>query len=208
MNLNYLNFNENELTAEIREMSLLEIRNVCSQCQNCELFKKRTNTVFSDGNANAPIMLIGEAPGADEDVRGIPFVGKAGKYLTQIINETGLSRERDFYICNTVKCRPPENREPAIEEISACSKYLEAQINLVRPKLIVLCGSVAAKEFLGKDIKITQIRGKKFTVAGKIPATVIFHPSYLLRNHSEEPNSPRWLTKQDLKNIKKFLEEK
>lgn len=207
MNLNYLNFNEKELTPQIKEMSLLEIRNVCNQCQNCELFKKRTNIVFSDGNANAPIILIGEAPGADEDAKGIPFVGRAGKYLTELIKEAGLSREKDFYICNTVKCRPPENREPAIEEISACSKYLEAQINLVRPKLIVLCGSVAAKEFLGKDIKITQVRGKRFTVAGKIPATVILHPSYLLRNHSEEPNSPRWLTKQDLRSIKKFLEE-
>ncbi len=205
MNLNYLNFNEKELSPEIKEMSLLEIRNVCSQCQNCGLYKKRTNIVFSDGFANAPIMLIGEAPGADEDATGTPFVGRAGKYLTELIEEAGLSRETDFYICNTIKCRPPENREPAIEEQEACSKYLEAQINIVRPKLIVLCGAVAAKEFLGKDIKITQVRGKKFEIAGKIPATVILHPSYLLRNHSEEVNSPRWLTKQDLKNIKNFI---
>jgi len=207
MNTTYLNFNEKELSFEIKEMSLLEVRNICNQCQNCALSKKRTNVVFSDGQSNAPIMLIGEAPGADEDASGIPFVGKAGKYLTELISEAGLSRQKDFYICNTVKCRPPENREPAIEEQEACSKYLEAQINIVRPKLIVLCGSVAAKEFLGKDIKITQIRGKKFTVAGKIPATVILHPSYLLRNHSEEPNSPRWLTRQDLKSIKKFISE-
>ena len=206
MNLTYLDFNEKELPPDIKEMSLLEIRNVCSQCKNCGLYKKRTNIVFSDGFANAPIMLIGEAPGADEDASGLPFVGRAGKYLTQLIKEAGLSREKDFYICNTVKCRPPENREPAIEEREACSKYLEAQINIVRPKLIVLCGSVAAKEFLGKDIKITQVRGKRYTIAGKIPATVILHPSYLLRNHSEESNSPRWLTKQDLKDIKKFIE--
>lgn len=207
MNLTYLNFNEKEFEFGTKEMSLLEIRNVCSQCQNCGLSRKRTNVVFSDGFAGAPVMLIGEAPGADEDASGIPFVGRAGKYLTELIKEAGLSREKDFYICNTVKCRPPENREPAIEEQEACSKYLEAQINIVRPKLIVLCGSVAAKEFLGKDLKITQARGKKFMIAGKIPATVILHPSYLLRNHSEEPNSPRWLTKQDLLNIKKFISE-
>ena len=183
------------------------IKEKCLNCQKCDLCKTRTNIVFSDGMSNAPIMLIGEAPGADEDASGIPFVGRAGKYLTELIREAGLSRENDFYICNTVKCRPPENREPAIEEQEACSKYLEAQINIVRPKLIVLCGSVAAKEFLGKNLKITQARGKKYTIAGKIPATVILHPSYLLRNHSEEVNSPRWLTKQDLLNIKKFISE-
>jgi len=207
MNLMLLNFNEKELSAEIKEMSLLEVRNVCTQCQNCKLYKKRSNVVFSDGIGNAPIMLIGEAPGADEDASGVPFVGRAGKYLTELIKEAGLSREKDFYICNTVKCRPPENREPAIDELEACSKYLESQINIVRPKLIVLCGSVAAKEFLGKDLKITQARGKKYMIAGKIPATVILHPSYLLRNHSEEPNSPRWLTKHDLLSIKKFISE-
>lgn len=205
--MNYLNFDEKELNPVLKEMSLLEVRNVCSQCYNCPLGEKRTNIVFSDGYANAPVMLIGEAPGADEDVSGTPFVGRAGKLLTQLLEECGISREKDLYICNTIKCRPPENREPKPEERQACSKYLEAQINIVRPKLIVLCGATAAKNFLGNDLKISQIRGNKYTLFGKIPATVIFHPSYLLRNHSEEINSPRWLTKKDLTAIKKFIDD-
>jgi len=204
--MEYLNFNEEELTADVKEMSLLEIRNVCMQCQNCSLAKTRTNIVFSDGSAGAPVMLIGEAPGADEDASGIPFVGRAGKLLTQLLEECGINRETDLYICNTLKCRPPENRDPKPEEKEVCEKYLEAQINIVRPKLIVLCGATAAKSFLGNDIKISQIRGNKYMIFDKIPATVIFHPSYLLRNHSEEPNSPRWLTKKDLKAVKKFID--
>lgn len=204
--MNYLNFNEKELTAELKEAALLEVRNVCSQCKNCGLHKTRTNTVFADGAGYAPVMLIGEAPGADEDVSGIPFVGRAGKLLSQLIEEAGISRDNDLYICNTVKCRPPENREPLPEEKEACAHYLEAQINIVRPKLIILCGATAASSFLGKGLKISQIRGNKYMLFDKIPATVIFHPSYLLRNHSEEINSPRWLTKKDLSAVKKFID--
>ena len=121
--MNYLNFNEKELSAELKELSLLEIRNVCSQCSNCSLGKGRTNIVFSDGYANAPVMLIGEAPGADEDASGIPFVGRAGKLLNSFLEECGISREKDLYVCNTIKCRPPENREPKPEEKNACEKY-------------------------------------------------------------------------------------
>ena len=186
---------------------LEKIREKCLSCQKCDLHKTRTNIVFSGGIPNTKLMLIGEAPGADEDVSGTPFVGRAGKLLTQLLEECGISREKDLYICNTIKCRPPENREPKPEERQACSKYLEAQINIVRPKLIVLCGATAAKNFLGNDLKISQIRGNKYTLFGKIPATVIFHPSYLLRNHSEEINSPRWLTKKDLTAIKKFIDD-
>ena len=198
-------FNEKELTPDVKELALLEVRNVCSQCKNCSLHKTRTTTVFSDGAGYAPVMLIGEAPGADEDALGVPFVGRAGKYLTQLLEEAGISRETDLYICNTVKCRPPENREPLPEEKEACSAYLEAQISIVQPKLIVLCGATAASSFLGKGLKISQIRGNKYMLFDKIPATVIFHPSYLLRNHSEEVNSPRWLTKKDIAAIKKFI---
>ncbi len=204
--MNYLKLNEKELTPDLKELSLLEVRNVCAQCQNCELSKKRMNTVFADGSGFAPVMLIGEAPGADEDDSGIPFVGRAGQLLNDLLKEAGISRENDLYICNTVKCRPPQNRDPLPEEREACSQYLEAQINIVRPKLIVLCGATAAKNFLGNDLKISQIRGNKYTLFNTIPATVIFHPSYLLRNHSEEVNSPRWLMKNDLKAIKKFID--
>lgn len=204
--MRYLDFNEKELTADLKETALLEVRNVCSQCKNCELHKTRTNTVFADGTGYAPVMLIGEAPGADEDASGIPFVGRAGKLLTAMLEEAGISREKDLYICNTVKCRPPENREPLPVEKEACAVYLESQINIVRPKLIVLCGATAATTFLGKGLKISQIRGNKYMLFDKIPATVIFHPSYLLRNHSEEVNSPRWHMKKDLEAIKKFID--
>lgn len=204
--MRYLDFDEKELTPDLKELSLLEVRNVCAQCKNCNLHKTRTNTVFSDGAGYAPVMLIGEAPGADEDETGLPFVGRAGKLLTAMLKEVGISRENDLYICNTVKCRPPENREPLPAEKEACSHYLEAQINIVRPKLIILCGATAASSFLGKGLKISQIRGNKYMLFDKVPATVIFHPSYLLRNHSEEINSPRWLMKKDLSAIKKFID--
>ena len=203
--MNYLNFNEQELTSELKEKSIKEVRQVCLGCKSCGLANGRTNVVFSDGKASAPIMLIGEAPGADEDATGIPFVGKAGKLLSQLIKDVGLSREEDFYICNTVKCRPPENRVPTDEEKKICEQFLNAQINIVRPKVVILCGATSAKSFLGNDIKITQIRGKWFKLLGSLEATVIFHPSYLLRNRSEEENSPIWLTKQDLIAVKNFI---
>ena len=204
-NMNYLNFNEKELSNELKESAIKEVRQVCLGCKSCGLSKGRTNVVFSDGKASAPIMLIGEAPGADEDATGVPFVGKAGKLLTQLIKEVGLSRENDFYICNTVKCRPPENRVPTDEEKQICEQFLSAQISIIRPKGIILCGSTSAKSFLGNDIKITQIRGKWFKLMGSLDAIVIFHPSYLLRNRSEEENSPIWHTKQDLIAVKNFI---
>ena len=150
-------------------------------------------------------MLIGEAPGADEDATGTPFVGRAGKYLTSIIEECGLSRKNDFYIANTVKCRPPENRVPTDEEKQICEKYLLKQIDLINPKVIVLCGATSAKSFLGNKIKISQIRGQWFKILEKYNATVILHPSYLLRKHSEAEGSERWLTKQDLIKIKEYI---
>lgn len=203
--MNYLKFNEAELDSELKEKSINEVKRVCLGCKSCDLSLKRTNVVFSDGKANAPIMLIGEAPGADEDATGTPFVGKAGKLLTSLISDVGLSRENDFYICNTVKCRPPENRVPTDEEKNICERFLEAQINIVRPKVIILCGATSAKSFLGNDIKITQIRGKWFKLLGSLDAIVIFHPSYLLRNRLETENSPIWLTKQDLIAVRNFI---
>ena len=202
----YLEFDEKELNQEIKTKALKEIQNVCMQCTNCELSKTRTSVVFSDGNPDAKIMLIGEAPGKDEDASGIPFVGRAGRLLNELLEECGISREKDIYICNTIKCRPPENRVPTDEEKQICSPFLMSQINIVRPKVIILCGSTAAKSFLDKDFKISEIRGEWYTLFGKIKAMVIFHPSYLLRNHSLEENSPRWLTKKDLEKIKHEIE--
>ena len=188
-----------------KEIELERLREECTRCQKCELGKTRNNIVFSDGSAEAKIMLIGEAPGADEDKTGIPFVGRAGKLLTKLIEESNLSRKNDFYIANTVKCRPPENRVQKDEEKKECEKYLLEQIKIIQPKVIVLCGATSAKSFLGDKIKISQIRGQWFKILDNIDATVIFHPSFLLRNHSEEEGSPRWLTKDDLKKIKEFI---
>ncbi len=188
-----------------KEIKLERLKEECKNCHKCELGKTRNNIVFSDGSTNAKIMLIGEAPGADEDKTGIPFVGRAGKLLTKLIEESNLSREKDFYIANTVKCRPPENRVPKDEEKKECEKYLLEQIKLIQPKVIVLCGATSAKSFLGEKIKISQIRGQWFKILDNIDATVIFHPSFLLRNHSEQEGSPRWLTKNDLKKIKEFI---
>ncbi|MDD3237467.1 MAG: uracil-DNA glycosylase [Candidatus Gastranaerophilales bacterium] len=201
--MQYLNFNEQELTPELKQKSINQILKVCNQCYSCPLGKTRDNLVFSDGNPNAKIMLIGEAPGAEEDASGTPFVGRAGRLLNDLLQECNIDRNKDLYICNTVKCRPPENRVPTDEEKQTCSSFLSAQINIVRPKVIVLCGATAAKTFLGDKIKISQIRGQWSTLFGNIKSIAIFHPSYLLRNHSLEENSPRWLTKQDLIEIKK-----
>ncbi len=189
-----------------KEEELNKIKAECNKCQKCALGATRTNIVFSDGNPNAKILLIGEAPGADEDATGTPFVGRAGKLLTKLIEDCGMSRKNDFYICNTVKCRPPENRVPTDEEKELCQNYLLKQIKTVNPKVIVLCGATSAKSFLGNKIKISQIRGQWYKLFDNIDATVIFHPSYLLRNHSEAEGSPRWLTKQDLYKIKETVQ--
>ena len=195
-----------DIDAETTKQSLKEIQNVCEQCRACDLFKTRSHVVFSDGAATADIMLIGEAPGADEDATGVPFVGRAGKLLNELLEASGLSRENDFYMCNTIKCRPPQNRQPSREEKAACEIYLKAQISLVKPKIILLCGSTAASSFIDEEFKITQIRGKWLNIFDGIDSMVILHPSYLLRNHSEEQGSPRWFTKRDLDNVKKKLD--
>ena len=194
-------------TPELKEKALLEIKKVCEQCKACELSKTRTCMVFSDGSPNAKIMLIGEAPGADEDATGTPFVGRAGQLLNQFLAEAGFDRQKDLYICNTIKCRPPQNRVPSNTEKAACRAYLTGQISIVKPKIILFCGATAAQSFIDEDFKISQIRGKWLNVFDDIESMAIFHPSYLLRNHSLEEGSPRWLMKKDLENIKQKLKE-
>ncbi len=192
---------------EIKIASLKELKNVCEQCMACDLGKTRTSIVFSDGFAGAPVMLIGEAPGADEDATGIPFVGRAGQLLNQFLADAGLDRKKDLYICNTIKCRPPQNRIPTNEEKLACSAYLFGQISIIKPRIILLCGSTAAQTFINQEIKISTIRGKWLNIFEDIDVMAIFHPSYLLRNHSTEPGSPRWLMKKDLETVKNRLQE-
>ena len=192
---------------EEKEKALLELQNVCSQCRACDLCKTRSCTVFSDGNASAPIMLIGEAPGPDEDAAGKPFVGRAGLLLNTFLAEAGIDRKNDVYICNTVKCHTPQNRIPTNEEKRACQAYLYGQISIIRPKIILLCGTTALQSFIDQDLKITDIRGKWLNIYDDIEVMAISHPSYLLRQHSTEPNTPRWFMKKDLEKIKAKLEE-
>lgn len=183
---------------------LENIKNKCLTCEKCPLCKTRTNLVFADGTPNAKLMLIGEAPGFYEDQQGKPFVGKAGQLLDKIFASVGFTR-KDIYICNTLKCRPPDNRNPLPEEKEACWEYLKAQIDIIQPKIILLCGNVAVQSILPNIGGITKIRGKWYQ-GGEIvhfaKLMPIFHPSYLLRNDSREKGSPKWLMWQDIQAIK------
>lgn len=163
-------------------MSVLE--NISSEvkfCTNCPLSIHRTNPVFSAGVATAPLMLIGEAPGRDEDEQGVPFVGKSGKLLDRLLQQAGFSRNTNVYIANMVKCRPPENRAPKKSEIDCCRHYLEAQIQAVNPKLIVCVGRVAAQTLINPKFKVMIDHGKIYDYNGfSISATL--HPAAILRN--------------------------
>ena len=178
-------------------------------CQDCELYEDRNNVVFYSGNTNANLMLVGEGPGQQEDEEGIPFVGRSGKLLTKILESVEINRD-DIYIANTVKCRPPNNRTPLPNEMDVCSDYLIRQIQIVQPKIICLLGAAAMKSILGPTESITKIRGKWITTSvdymdEDLYIMPIFHPSYLLRNSSKEKGAPKWLTWQDLKEVKAAL---
>lgn len=175
-------------------------------CQKCNLHKTRTNVVTGKGNPNAKLMLIGEGPGQQEDETGIPFVGKAGQLLDKILESVNIDKEKDIYICNIVKCRPPQNRVPTPEEMECCWDYLAAQIKYIAPKIILLSGSTAVKGILKAKEGITKIRGNWYDNIYGSMAMPIFHPSYLLRNQSKAVGSPKWLMWQDIKEIKNQLD--
>jgi uracil-DNA glycosylase len=149
-------------------------------CQLCSLAKTRKNIVFGDGSTSAKIIFVGEAPGADEDEQGLPFVGRAGQLLTKIINAMGLER-KDVYICNILKCRPPGNRNPLPDEIRLCEPYLKEQLKLISPQIICALGSFAAKTLLKTETPITALRGRFHSYEG-IKLMPTYHPAYLLRN--------------------------
>ena len=151
-------------------------------CHACSLATTRKNTVFGDGNPEAKIVFVGEAPGADEDEQGLPFVGRAGQLLTNIIKAMGLER-RDVYICNILKCRPPGNRNPLPDEIRLCEPFLKQQLQLIAPQMICALGSFAAKTLLKTETAITLLRGRFHAYEG-IPLMPTYHPAYLLRNPS------------------------
>jgi len=169
-----------EAANKIENDTLPLIRQNLGECTRCKLHKTRKNIVFGDGNPKAQLVFVGEGPGADEDAQGLPFVGRAGKLLTQMIEAMGLQR-KDVYICNVVKCRPPENRQPEKDEVTECSPFLLRQIDTIAPKVIVCLGSTAAQTVLQTNRGISHFRGEWLEFRGrKLMAT--YHPAYLLRN--------------------------
>ncbi len=172
-----------------------------SNCQTCPLCGTRHKTVFGEGPMDADVMFIGEGPGKDEDEQGLPFIGKAGQLLSKIFEAAGLPRKKVF-ITNVVKCRPPGNRQPAVEEMIACFPYLEAQIALIAPKMIICLGGTPTKWLLKTSEGITKLRGRWFQWRG-IDLMPMFHPSYLLRNQSRKKGSPKDLTWNDIQEVKR-----
>src|SRR5258707_12677574 len=169
-----------EAMAKVKDDTLLKIREDLGDCTRCKLHKGRNKIVFGDGNPKAQLVFVGEGPGADEDMQGLPFVGRAGKLLTQMIEAMGLQR-KDVYICNVVKCRPPENRAPEPDEVSTCSPFLMRQIDSIHPKVIVCLGATAAKTILNTTRGISQFRGEWLEGRGhKLIGPD--HPAYLVRN--------------------------
>ena len=165
-------------------------------CKRCKLHSKRKNIVFGVGNSNARLMFVGEAPGAEEDEQGMPFVGKAGQLLTKIIEAIDLKRS-DVYIANILKCRPPSNRNPEEDEIKTCIPFLEKQIEIIAPEIVCTLGNIATRAMLDTDMGITKLRGRFHERSGlKVMAT--YHPSYLLRDPSKKRET--W---EDMKKIKK-----
>lgn len=159
----------------------VELKQAVPACTACALHKSRTQTVFGVGDENADWLLVGEAPGAEEDRLGDPFVGQAGKLLDAMLAAIGLNRRENVYIANVLKCRPPGNRNPQPEEVASCSPYLQRQIALIRPRLIVAMGRFAAQTLLCTDATIASLRGRVHAYAG-VPLIVTYHPAYLLRN--------------------------
>jgi len=182
--------------ARIAELNALA--GVAGACTRCRLAEGRTKVVFGSGNPTAELMFVGEGPGADEDRQGLPFVGAAGELLTKIIQAIEKSRE-EVYIANVVKCRPPGNRDPQPDEVAACRGYLDRQIALIHPRVLVALGRVAAQTLLGNDAPIGRMRGQWYHVQG-IPTMVTYHPAALLRNQALK--RPTW---EDMQQVRDFL---
>ncbi|MBE9205551.1 uracil-DNA glycosylase [Nostoc sp. LEGE 06077] len=186
--------------------NMTELAQHCNHCQRCELGKTRTHAVVGRGHLQAPIMIVGEAPGQSEDETGLPFVGRSGQLLEKILASVNLTTDHDVYIGNINKCRPPNNRVPTPQEMAACIPYLLEQIRLVDPKIILLTGATAVKGLTGEKQGITKIRGQWIEWEGRL-CMPIFHPSYLLRNPSKEKGSPKWLMWQDIQTVRAKYDE-
>jgi len=186
--------------------SLLRIIQDLGDCRRCRLHEQRTKIVFGVGNERAPLVFVGEGPGADEDAQGIPFVGRAGQLLTQMIEGTakkeGIEIHRDdVYICNVVKCRPPGNRTPEPDEMEICGEFLYRQLSTIHPKAICALGGTAARALTGHKEGVTKMRGRWFKWRD-FPVMVTYHPSYLLRPYNQEAKKEAW---QDLKKVLHFV---
>ncbi|MBQ2757337.1 MAG: uracil-DNA glycosylase [Clostridia bacterium] len=158
----------------------------CSSCHKCALGDTRTNVVFGAGQKNASLLFVGEAPGEAEDLSGVPFVGRAGQLLNSFLDEVGIARDK-VYIANILKCRPPENRDPSPAEEEACRPWLEAQIRLIDPRVIVCLGRIAAARLIKPDFRITKEHGVWFDREGRL-ITAVYHPAYLLRDPRKRPD--------------------
>ncbi len=179
------------------------------ECTRCRLHEGRTKIVFGSGNPEAKLVFVGEGPGADEDVQGLPFVGRAGQLLTQMIERTAegegiVIKRDDVYICNVVKCRPPGNRTPEPDEMEICGQFLARQLEGIQPRAICVLGSTAAKALLQSTVGITKMRGQ-WHKWGEIPVMPTFHPSYLLRAYNKEAKKMAW---EDLKKVLHFVYER
>lgn len=165
-----------------------ELERQCRSCEKCELCKTRHNVVFGVGNKDAEVLFIGEGPGENEDLQGEPFVGRAGKLLDKMLTAVDLDRHSNIYIANTVKCRPPQNRDPKPEEQELCAQWLQEQIALIRPKIIVCLGRISAARYIKADIKITKEHGVFFEKDGILWMATL-HPAALLRNPTQKPDA-------------------
>ena len=187
--------------------TLLKIRqDIGDDCRRCRLCEGRAKVVFGSGNEQSRLVFVGEGPGADEDAQGLPFVGRAGQLLTQMIENTAFKEgipigRPDVYICNVVKCRPPENRTPQPDEMEICGQFLFRQLMAIRPKAICAMGSTAAKALLGTKEGVTRLRGK-WHKWRDIPVMVTYHPSYLLRPYNQDAKREAW---EDLKKVLHFV---
>lgn len=186
--------------------TMTQLAQHCNECHRCELGDNRNHAVVGRGNFQADIMIVGEAPGQNEDETGLPFVGRAGQLLEKILASVKLDTEHDVYICNILKCRPPNNRVPTTEEVAACKPYLLEQIRLVDPKIILFTGATSVKGLTGDKRGITKIRGTWIEWEGRL-CMPILHPAYLLRNPSREQGSPKWLMWQDIQMVREKLDE-
>jgi len=196
----------NQIQEPLGALTLDKLEARVKQCEKCGLQATRKCVVFGQGSATANVMLVGEGPGEVEDNTGKPFVGPAGQKLDEVLTSVGITRD-EIYVTNIVKCRPPGNRAPSKEEAAKCTPYLEAQIALINPGLIITLGNIPTQWFLPGTPGITKARGTYLAWRGGIKIFPMFHPSYLLRNPSRAKGSPKYLTWLDIQKVKEWIDE-